>query len=145
MNDDKSVALNFKRLPVPEKINKARLAIKSIQSQNTVFTNPVPTLATVTNAVNDLEAAWNNAADGSKIKIAVMHDKELVLDKLMNYLGRYVDLVANGDESIIHLSSFDVKKVGIKTKPDFEVFLPDDLGAVGLRCKASKKTVYRWE
>jgi hypothetical protein len=141
MNEDKTVALNFKKLPVPEKINKARLAVKSIGAQPTIFTNPV----LITNAINDLETAWNNAADGSKIKVAIMHDKELILDKHMKHLGHYVDLIANGDESIIHLSSFDVKKVGSRNKPDFEVFLPDDPGAVGLRCKARKKTVYHWE
>ncbi|MCW3075686.1 MAG: hypothetical protein JWO32_295, partial [Bacteroidetes bacterium] len=89
--------------------------------------------------------AWNDATDGGKSKTAIMHDKERVVIKLLNDLAHYVESVANGDEQIIHLASMTVKAIGIKTPVDFEIILPDDLGAVGLKCKARPKTLYRWE
>jgi hypothetical protein len=39
----------------------------------------------------------------------------------------------------------EVFRPGQKHLADFKVFLPNDRGVVGLRCKAQKKTIYRWE
>jgi hypothetical protein len=145
MNNLISVALNVSNLSVPQKINRARQIADAIGNYPSVFTNPSPTLTVLNSAINDLELAWNDAEDGGKSKTALMHDKERLLQKFLKDIAHYVEMVANGDEQIVHLASLTVKAKPVRVKPDFEVFLPDDLGAVGLRCKARKKTIYRWE
>ncbi|MBA3663421.1 MAG: fibronectin type III domain-containing protein [Bacteroidetes bacterium] len=141
----KKVALNISKLSVPQKINKGRLFVDSIGNNPNVFSNPTPPLAILLLALDDLEAAWNQASDGGKSKTALMHDKERIVMKLLNDLAHYVESIADGDEQVIHLASMTVKAIGIKTPVDFELILPDDLGAVGLKCKARPKTLYRWE
>ena len=130
---------------VPQKINRARLIVTTVAANPVVFANPNPTLAAINSAIDDLEIAWNDAADGGKIKTALMHDKESELLKLLNDLAHYVEGVANGDEAIVHLAGLEVKKYSKPTLPDFEVFNAADRGAVGLRVKAHAKTIYRWE
>jgi hypothetical protein len=145
MNNLINVALNVSHLSVPHLINRARQIADAIGNNPSVFTSPNPTLAVFNSAINDLEIAWNDAEDGGKSKKAIMHDKERIMHKHLKDMANYVELVANGDEEVVHLASLTVKEKPIRIKPDFEVFLPDDLGAVGLRCKARKKTLYRWE
>ncbi|MCW3075622.1 MAG: hypothetical protein JWO32_231 [Bacteroidetes bacterium] len=144
-NQFKKVALNVSKLSVPQKINKGRMFVDSIASNPAIFINPMPSLAVISSAIDDLEIAWNEATDGGKSKTAIMHDKERIVMKLLYDLAHYVEGIAFGNEEIIHLASMSVKQVGIKTPIDFEVFLPDDRGAVGLKCKARPKTLYRWE
>jgi len=144
-NNSNRVALNMSKSSVPQKINKSRYIIDSISNNPGTFTNPSPSIATVSTAINNLELAWNEAADGSKSKIALMHDKERDLMVLMYAVAAYVAVVANGDAEIVHLAGLRYKKSPERKQEDFEVFLPDDRGAVGLKCNARKKTLYRWE
>ncbi|MBA2614035.1 MAG: fibronectin type III domain-containing protein [Bacteroidetes bacterium] len=140
------VALNMSRTSVPDKINKARLITDAINNNPATFASPIPAIATVVTAINDLEIAWNNAVDGGKSKKAIMHDKESELLKLMNDLGHYVEGVADGDESKVHLAAMDSKKLPhIKNLSEFEVAATDDRGAVNLKVKAKIKTVYKWQ
>lgn len=139
------VALNMSSISVPDKINKARHITDAINSNTTVFASPSPAIITVTNAIDDLEIAWNNAADGGKSKTAIMHDKESLLMKLMNDLAHYVEGIADGDEATVHLAAMDTKKKPqVKNPPEFEVYQWDAHGAVGVRAKARVKTIYKW-
>ena len=74
-----------------------------------------------------------------------MHDKELVLMKLMTDLAAYVQAVANGDEAIIHLASLDVKRPPTKTKPDFAVDRGTETGTVMLSVKAVRGATYFYQ
>jgi hypothetical protein len=140
------VALNMSRLSVPEKMNKAKLIAASITNNASVFTTPNPSIALLTTAINDLETAWNDAADGGKTKTAIMHDKEANLQKLLNDIANYVETLADGDESIVHLAALEIKKKpNIKNLAEFEVVATDDRGAVNLKVKAKLKTVYKWQ
>ncbi|MCW3077843.1 MAG: hypothetical protein JWO32_2452, partial [Bacteroidetes bacterium] len=145
MNNFLNVALNMSNMSVPQKINRGRQIADAVANHPSVFTNPYPSLATLNSALNDLELAWNDAIDGGKSKTALMHDRERIVHKLLKDTANYVQSIANGDEQIVHLATLNVKAKPVIQKPDFEVFLPDDLGAVGLRCKARAKTFYRWE
>lgn len=132
-------------LSVPEKISVATARVAAVASYPLVFLNAGPLLASVSFAINALDTAWKKAEDGGTKDTAQMHDKEEVLMQWMKSLANFVEDTAKGDEAIVHLAGMQVKVQGQKYIADFEVFLPDDLGAVGLRCKARKKTIYRWE
>jgi len=139
------VALNMSKIPVPQKINRARFIVDSVMSHPTEFPNPVPTLSTITSAIDDLEIAWNDAVDGGKVKTALMHDKEDDLQKLLNDLANYVELVADGDIEVVHMSGMSVKKKPTFSAPDFEVEHSGNSGEVKLRVKPKAKTHYHWE
>lgn len=140
------VALKLSRLSVPEKINRARFIVDSIASTPNFFQNPDPSLFNVAGAINDLEKAWNNAADGGKSKKAMMHEKEDDLLSIMIDLSHYVEKIAAGDTEVIRAAGMEPKKPGSHNgTPDFEVTHAADRGAVRLRCKPKAKTAYRWE
>lgn len=145
MSSFKNVALNMSQMSVPQKINRGKQIADAISNNPGVFTNPAPSISVVYGAINDLEQAWGDTAGGGKNEVALMHDLEQILMSHLRLLASYVEHLAQGDELIIHLATLEVKAKPIQQKPDFEVFLPDDDGAVGLRCKARKQTLYRWE
>lgn len=141
-----TVVLGMSNMPVAQKIKYGRQVTEAMSNHPSVFTNPLPSLSVVNSAINDLEIAMQDASDGGKSKTALMHDKERIMYKLMKRLARYVEIVADGDESVVHLATLSIKTPSLRNKvTDFELYLPDDLGAVGLRCKARPKTLYRWE
>lgn len=140
------VALNMSKLTVPEFVLKSMLFIKSISANPDIFKKPFPSLDVIAQATKELEEAWEAAADGSTIKKAEVAKKKRALYKLLKIAAQYVEDVANGEETIILLSSLSVKRKRLRALPfDFQVFLPDDLGAVGLKCRARVKSIYRWE
>jgi len=139
------VALNMSKLSVPQKINKTRMMADAILSNPSTFINPNPTIAVVQSATDDLEIAWNEAADGGKSKTALMHDKEADLMKLLILLVAYVENIADGDIEVIHLAGMAPKKDGAKHIPDFEVEHTGISGEVRLRVKPHAKTHYHWE
>lgn len=140
------VALNMSKLSVPEKIIKARLIVDAINNNPATFVTPNPALALVINAIDDLDAAWDDTADNAKSKTAIMHDKQDALMRLLNILANYVEEIANDNEDVVHLAAMDVKKKPhIKNLAEFEVIATDDHGAVNLKVKAKLKTVYKWQ
>lgn len=108
------VKLNFRRLPVPEKLTKGRQIITSVTG-NPKFTNPVPPVATLTTAINELEAAyaaaqtakhaWRNAVD-------VQTAKSDAVDQVFSQCASYVESVAGADESVISSAGMDPKSTG---------------------------------
>ena len=139
------VALLMYRLSVAQKINKARLIITKVTANSSTFSSPSPSLVTLTTATDNLEKAWNDAQDGGKNLTTLMHDKEADFLKLFNDFANYVEGLADGNEAIIHLANLDVKKTAIKNTTEFEVYQWNDSGAVGLKVKARKKTIYKWQ
>lgn len=140
------VALKLSKLSVPEKINRSRFIVDSIANNQNLFQNPDPSLFNVTGAINDLENAWNDAADGGKSKKAMMREKEDDLMSIMIDLSHYVEKIASGDTGVITAAGMEAKKAGNPGgTPDLEVTHAADRGAVRLRCKPRAKTAYRWE
>lgn len=139
------VVLKISRLSIPSKIKRSRVITDSILSHPVTFPAPSPPISAVQNAIDELEIAWADAADGGKTKTQFMYDKEDTLLRLMYDLAHYVEAVANGDEAIVHLASMATKQNPIFHTPDFEVGPTDDRGAVRLRVKPHAKSAYRWE
>ena len=96
----KKTSLKLAQRPVANKVEFAR-AVVAAMTGNPKFPTPSPNLSAVTSAATNLENAITAAMDGGKSKTAAMRAKEKLLDDLLTQLGKYVDAVANGDESII--------------------------------------------
>lgn len=137
--------LNMSKLSVPAKINKARLILNAITANAAVFTNPSPSLADIGNSITELETAWQEAEDKAVSKKTAMRDKEAELLKTMNDVANYVEAVADGDESIIHLATLQVKRPPFRVRSEFEVLYGVDSGSVVVRLKAVKRAAYVWQ
>ena len=101
------VKLGFNKLSVPNKIQQSRNIITKMTG-NAALPAPNPTLATLTTAVDSLEAAYEAASDGGKAKTAFMYTQEKALDALMVQLAAYVQQASAGNATIILSSGMDV-------------------------------------
>lgn len=105
------VKLNISRLSIIPKIAKCRQIVTAMTG-NPNFPNPNPPLATVTAALNDLDAA-TNAAQASrqetKAKTADQNNKDDIASGLMSQLAAHVESVAGGDEGVIRSAGMDTK------------------------------------
>ena len=132
-------------MSVPAKINKAKFIVTCLMG-NTNFQNPIPTLAVITLAINDLEGAWNAAADGGKVKTATIHDKEDVLLAKMSALAIFVEATAANDVSKVNSSGFDVKHAGGNFVAEgLAVSLGKQSGEVNARVKSQPRAVFHWQ
>jgi hypothetical protein len=139
------VVLGMSKLSIAAKINRARVICDAILSNPAIFATPNPPITSVQTAIDDLEAAAQDAADGGKTKTAIMHDKEDALMKLMFDLAHYVESVANGDSEVVHLASMHEKQKPVFHAPEFQVENGADRGDVWCRVKPKTKTVYKWQ
>lgn len=104
-----------------EKVAHARKVVTAMTG-NLSFATPTPTLLVVGDAATDLEDKNNAAKNGDHEKIVLRNEAADVLDDLMVRLSLYVSNTAQGSESIILSSGFEVRKpgepVGLPAKPE---------------------------
>jgi hypothetical protein len=137
--------LNMSRLSVPAKISKSNLVLSSIKLKPDVFKNPSPSLEVVKTTIDELEAAWKESEDGGNNKKNTMRDKEAALLKIMNDVANYVEAVADGDITIIHLAGLEAKKMPTRVQNEFEVKYGKGSGTVVVRLKALPRAAYVWQ
>jgi hypothetical protein len=105
------VKLNFSKLPIPEKLSRAQQIVGSLTG-NANFPAPQPTLAQITDAINDLQNAANTAQkarQAAKTATSEQETKEDTLDQLITQLGGHVESVSGGDETKILSAGMDVR------------------------------------
>ncbi len=140
------VVLNDSNLSVSELLTKGRTTVQNLTDHASVFTNPNPSLAAMTQGCDELETAIREAFDGGKSKTAIRNEKRQKLHALLVICAAYVEQVAAGDEEIVYLSGLEVKKERVVNYPDFAVEQGDHNGSVSVRVRARKgKILYRWE
>jgi hypothetical protein len=140
------VALHMSHLPIPQKINKARLISGSIAEHPSVFINAAPLLAELNTTIIELEAAYLAASDGGKSLTAIMHQKEWELIEVMREVGAYVEATARRDVTIVYLAALQVwGSTANHPRPEFEVEADQDHHSIRLRTRAQPRTFYRWQ
>jgi hypothetical protein len=105
------VKLNLKSLNIPEKLARAQQIVAAL-TDNANFTSPHPTLAEVTAAINELEAAGNAvqaARQEAKARTAVQKEKEEALDLILTQLVSHVESIAGNDDQLILSAGLDVR------------------------------------
>lgn len=137
--------LNMSGLSMSAKINRARVIVQAIDSHPNTFQSPNPDLNTVKQAIDALETAFSEASDGGKTRTKLMYNKEDELTVLMNALAAYVQLIADGDESIVFLAAMNVKTIFRPGARTFSVEQGKDSGEVIIKTPTVKGAVYFWE
>lgn len=104
-------AIKFLTNTTPAMINNVvDVVLEAMNVAKATFTDPVPSLAVVTTANDALRVAINEAADGSREKIAIRRAKERELSSLMRQLANYVTSTSNGDMAKLLASGFPHQK-----------------------------------
>jgi hypothetical protein len=96
---------------VPVKIELGRTVHKSMTG-NANFPSPIPPLAALAAAVQELETAYEARMShgGGTLFTSVIHEKENVFDEMMRDLERYVNIESRNEESVIRSAGMDVRK-----------------------------------
>lgn len=119
-----------------EKIGFFRNVIEKITDNPTYPTPDVP-VVDATASVDKLENAYYAARDGSHVAVSFMHQCEDETDALFRKLVDYVSRIADGDESKILSSGFQVsKEPAPRQKAEFTVKEGEKPGTVVLRRQA---------
>lgn len=139
------IAVKFTHLSIPNKIKRATELADAISDHKTEFKQPVPSPATINKAVEELEKQVKASATGGKSERADRQAAENKLDILIMELAHYVELESDGNPEIVAKSTFEIRKRPVRTQHDFEVIVPDDRGAIELKCKHSKNAIYIWQ
>jgi hypothetical protein len=104
------VKLDLHKKTVSEKVGFGRNIVTNMTANIATFATPIPPLAGVTTAIDDLETAYTEALDGGISKTAAKNAAEVEFDTLLTALGNYVDSIAKGDETIILSAGMEVKR-----------------------------------
>jgi hypothetical protein len=133
---------------VPDVVGYAQRIVLSM-TESPWFPSPMPSLAEVAAAVEDLGAAQVATLSGTRGTIELRDEKLEVLVSLLKRLKAYVQGVADDNPenagSIIESSGMNVKKKGSYTKPDFAVKPGRVRGSVRLEVRsAGDRGGYEW-
>ena len=111
------IKLNLSRLPLPQKIDKARQIVKALTANPDVPT-PTPALAGVNTATSDVDtaaAAAQASRQDAKTKTTDQTNKEDVVDRLLTQLAAYVESVAGDNQKMIQGAGMDTKAQGVSS------------------------------
>ena len=103
------IKIEFERLPVPAQIAKSR-DIQGKMSGNGFFTDPVPSLAEIKSATDELETWFTAALNNDREKKATMRTKRKKLKDLITSLADYIQIAGEGDETKILSSGFSIRR-----------------------------------
>jgi hypothetical protein len=134
------VLLDFSRLGIGDKLVFYRNVLEKM-SNNPHFPSPFISLNEATLVVNKFEAAILASVDGGRTAVSAMRDAEAAADAVFRALAGYVDLVADGNETIILSSGFNPCKQPVPhNKPVLEVVYGSVPGSFKLIGKAFSNT-----
>jgi hypothetical protein len=130
-------------------VTYARNLVKSMTA-NPSFATPVPTLATVTTATDELAAAETATLTRTKGAVATRNEKRAALVLLVKQLGHYVQTVADasadGGASVIESAGLAVRKAPTRRARAFEVTAGAVSGTARLvAVTASRRASYEWQ
>jgi hypothetical protein len=130
-------------------INFAQQVLKSITG-NPNFPSPTPTLAELTQAINDLQTAENSVLARTKGAAATRNEKRTALVMKLQQLKGYIQSVADANVdnsgSIIQSAGLEVRKVTTRKPRVFEVVAGPTAGTATIRTEAAgPRTAYEWQ
>jgi hypothetical protein len=135
--------------PVPALITYARQIVKAMTG-NPAFPAPVPALATVTQAIDDLQSAETLALGRAKGAVIARNEKRTVLVQLLQQLKGYIQTQADANvengASIIASAGVSVKKTPVRAPRVFAAKPGAVSGAVKLvAASAGHRSSYEWQ
>lgn len=103
------ISLGFSRYSDAPLLAKAQL-ILSKMSGNPNFPDPVPSLGTVEDAIDNYNTGLTAAMKLGTDNVAQKNAARLVLENTLKELGRWVMFIANGNVTILLSSGYDLTK-----------------------------------
>lgn len=110
------VKMGFFNLSIPNQIERSRL-IAGKMTANLNFPFPNPSVASMENAIDDLEVAYNQSRTGDSVWVAIMKLRRKDLMEMVRRMASYVQAESQGDEEKILSSGFDVVRRGVPLPP----------------------------
>lgn len=111
------VKLNLRTLSTIEKAAKARQIVTAMTG-NPNFATPHPTLAQVTAATDELDAAYSDAQAARQTamtKTSILREKEDALEGVLRHLAAYIESVGGDDESKILSAGVNLRSANNST------------------------------
>jgi len=135
----KKVLLSFVQFVPPVKASYYRNVVAKVTA-NVFFPTPLVSIADLNTALDKFEAAILEARDGGHIPVAVLRDNEIAIDKMFRNLAHYIDMIADGDETVIVSSGFQATKdMSPRVKLPLTVLDGPHSGSVNFVYKANER------
>lgn len=136
--------------PVGALITLAQNIVKGISGNSSTFTSPLPTMAAVTAAINDLSSAETAALGRAKGAVATRNEKRTVLVALLEQVRAYVQAVADATPengaSIIESAGLAIRKAPTHPARTFTAKAGAVSGSVKLYAESvGHRSAYLWE
>ncbi len=140
------VVTSFTELPISAKAAYCRNVLARM-SNNPVFSNPDVSFTDASNALTAFEAAIIAAKDGGHTFVSARNDCERVVNAKFILLAKYVDRIADGDETTILSSGFGIsKQPTVPTKEQLTASYTDFSGTIRLDTQTTLTAGgYLWE
>lgn len=130
------VLMEFIRYAVAVKIDFYRTVITRLTG-STTFKTPDVELTVLTSVVDKLAADYHDAQSGLYEAKAAVRKSEAAADDKFRLIAKYVDRIADGDESIIRKAGFNASRQPEPTKKSlFSVETGNNPGEAILHCRA---------
>ena len=134
---------------VPALITYAQGIVKAMTG-NPAFPSPTPTLAAVTEAINELQTAETAALARTKGAVAVRNEKRAALVALLQQLRGHIQATADASPetagSVIQSAGIAVKKTPVRAKRVFAAKFGPVSGSVHLVTDAAaRRASYEWQ
>jgi hypothetical protein len=135
--------------PVPALISYAEQIVTACTG-NPTFPTPSPTLAVITQAINDLQAAEAAAISRQKGAVQARNDKRTALVKLLELFKAYVQTVADANNdtapTVIKSAGLAVRKTPVRKPHTFEIKQGTTSGSVKISTvSAGPRSAYDWQ
>ena len=131
------IVLDFVRIPVAQKTEFGKGVISKMKN-NPKFATPDVTVDELEAKNTLLETRSVAALSGGKEATALMHQTEDEWNDLMRKMAKYVDRIADGDDTIILSAGFNLaKQPAPSLRPEFSVELGEKSGSVIIRRQAA--------
>jgi len=130
------IILDFVRIPVAQQTEFGKGVISKMKN-NPKFVTPDVSVDELEAKNTLLETRSVAALSGGKEATALLHQTEDEWKDLMRKMAKYVDRIADGDETVILSAGFNLaKQPAPAIRPDFSVELGDKSGSLTIRRQA---------
>jgi hypothetical protein len=131
------VIINYSDLSTPHFLEFGRNTVVKMEANQLVFPSPDVPLSTMTESLTLLEIRYLAAKSGGKQQTLELNITRKDSEEFIRKQGLYVDRVADGDETIIMKSGFDMTRPPLQSvKPIFVAENGEHAGEVDLHHKS---------
>jgi hypothetical protein len=135
------VALKLKDRKIGDLLIFARNIHDSMALNAALFTPTNPTLADFLTIITAADTAQQDTLQGGKPTRVIRDNAVEALENAMRQLGRYVDFISNGDESVINKAGMEAAKRG--PRKYLTIDIPEGLSAT--ITKVPGQMMLRWK